>query len=83
MNDGSTLISEVTWYSGVPLDLKVQAVADDGNVVFINGNVVSLTSDVFKAIKPEMVGSLVMFDFNAESSAKLRSGRAVRSGNVP
>ena len=48
-NDGSALISEVTWYSGFPLDMKVQAVDDDGNVV-------SLTSDVFKAIKPEEVG---------------------------
>jgi len=64
-NDGSALISEVTWYSGFPLDMKVQAVDDDGNGV-------SLTSDVFKAIKPEEVGSLVRFDFNAESSAKLR-----------
>ena len=64
-NDGSALISEVTWYSGFRLDMKVQAVDDDGNVV-------SLTSDVFKAIKPEEVGSLVRFDFNAESSAKLR-----------
>ena len=49
----------------IPLDTKVQAVDNDGNVV-------SLTSDVFKAIKPEEVGSLVRFDFNAESSAKLR-----------
>ena len=45
--------------------MKVQGADDDGNVV-------SLTSDVFKAIKPEEVGSLVRFDFNAESSAKLR-----------
>ena len=37
-----------------------------------DGNVVSLTSDDFKAIKPEEVGSLVTFDFNSESSAKMR-----------
>ena len=51
--------------SGFPLDRKVQAVEEDGNGV-------SLTSDVFNAIKPEEVGSLVRFDFSAESSAKSR-----------
>ena len=60
-----TGLSAGTWYSGFPLDMKVQAVDDDGNGV-------SLTSDVFKAIKSEDLGSLVRFDFNAESSAKLR-----------
>ena len=65
VNDELVLMSAVTWYSGFPLDMKVQAVDGDGNGV-------SLTSVVFKAIKPEEVGSLVSFDFNAESSAKLR-----------
>ena len=55
----------VVGISGFPLGRKVQAVDDDGNGV-------SLTSDVFNAIKPEEVGSLVRFDFSAESSAKLR-----------
>ena len=56
----------VVGISGFPLDWKVQAVDDD------DGNGVSLTSDVFNAIKPEEVGSLVRFDFSAESSTKLR-----------
>jgi hypothetical protein len=64
-NDGSALMSAVTWYSGFPLDMKVQAVDDDGNSI-------ALTEDVFKAIKPEEVGSLVRFDFNAKSGAKLK-----------
>ena len=55
----------VVGISGFQVDRKVQAVDDDGNGV-------SWTSDVFNAIKPEEVGSLVRFDFSAESSAKSR-----------
>ena len=64
-NDGEALFEKVSVYGTKFLALKVQAVDDDGNRI-------SLSGDVFKAIKPEEVGSLLRFDFNAKSSAKLR-----------
>ena len=50
--------------------MKVQAVADDGNVV-------SLTSDVFKAIKPEDVLGEVQFQCGVFSEVVLFSNRGL------
>mmetsp|Transcript_19268 Transcript_19268/g.51464 ORF Transcript_19268/g.51464 Transcript_19268/m.51464 type:complete len:768 (-) Transcript_19268:30-2333(-) len=64
-NDGEAVLQNVISLSGKPLAMKVQAV--DGS-----GNRVALTENVFKAIKPEEVGSILRFDFNGRSSARLR-----------
>jgi hypothetical protein len=64
-SDGEALFEEVSWFAGDHLALKVQAVDD-------NGDETSLTEDVFKAIKPQEVGTLLRFDFNGDSRANLR-----------
>jgi len=64
-NDGEALFEKISSYGSSYLALKVQAVDDEGNRVSLDGT-------VFKAIKPEEVGTLLRFDFNGLSSALLR-----------
>ena len=63
--DGKVLFEEVAWLAGDYSALKVQAVGD-------NGDEKSLTEDVFKAIRPQEVGTLLRFDFKANLHANLR-----------
>ena len=62
--DGEALFEQIARYAGDFLGLKVQA-ADS------NAGKSSLAADVFKAIKPQEVGTLLRFDPNGKSQAKL------------
>merc|ERR550537_408577 len=64
-NDGEALMQGVAYWSGQRLDLKVQAVNDDGSRT-------SLDSDTFKAIKPEEHGRMLKFNFWGRSEARLK-----------
>jgi len=64
-NDGEALMHGVAYWSGQRLDLKVQAVNDDGSRT-------SLDEHTFKAIKPDESGSLLRFDFWGSAHARLK-----------
>ena len=59
------LMHGVAYWSGQRLDLKVQAVNDDGSRT-------SLDEHTFKATKPDESGSLLRFDFWGRAHARFK-----------
>ena len=64
-NDDEAFFERVCYWSGQRLDVKVQSIDSDGNLV-------PLSADTFKAIKPHVDGRLLRFDFKKETEVRLR-----------
>lgn len=64
-NDGEALMYGVAYWSGQRLDMKIQAVNDDGSRT-------SLDSASFNALKPQENGNLLRFNFLGTAHGRLK-----------